>query len=74
MNCLALPDHHYPAWLATQRYQMSLGEHVGALIDREEGRPNKLDGMQQGDWLSKSLRTPKATHGEKSDTPNRHPT
>jgi hypothetical protein len=27
---------------------MSFGEYVGALIDRAEGRPNKLDGMQQG--------------------------
>ena len=48
LNCLVLPDQHYRAWLATQRYNMSFGEYVGALIDRPEGRPNKLDGMQQG--------------------------
>jgi hypothetical protein len=48
MNCLVLPDQHYTAWKATQRYNMSFGEYVGALIDRAEGRPNKLDGMQQG--------------------------
>ena len=48
MHCLALQDQHYPAWLATQRYNMSFGEYVGALIDRAEGRPTKLDGTQQG--------------------------
>lgn len=46
LNCLVLPDQHYAAWKATQRYNMSFGEYVGALIDRAEGRPNKLDGMQ----------------------------
>ena len=48
LNCLVQPDQHYAAWKATQRYNMSFGEYVGALIDRAEGRPNKLDGMQQG--------------------------
>lgn len=47
MNCLVLPDQHFTAWQATQRYSMSFGEYVGALIDRAEGRPNKLDGMQR---------------------------
>lgn len=47
MNCLVLPDQHFTAWQATQRYNMSFGEYVGALIDRAEGRPNKLDGMQR---------------------------
>ena len=42
-----LPSQHRAAWKATQRYNMSFGEYVGALIDRAEGRPNKLDGMQQ---------------------------
>lgn len=51
MNCLVFPDQHYTAWKATQRYNMSFGEYVGALIDRAEGRPNKLDGMQQGHGL-----------------------
>ena len=45
MNCLVLPHQHYNAWKATQRCDMSFGEYVGALIDRAEGRPNKLDGM-----------------------------
>lgn len=45
MNCLVLTHQHYSAWKATQRYDMSFGEYVGALIDRAEGRPNKLDGM-----------------------------
>ncbi len=49
LNCLVLPDQHYTAWKATQRYNMSFGEYVGALIDRAEGRPNKLDGMQRGE-------------------------
>ena len=48
LNSLVLPDQHYTAWTAMQRYNMSFGEYVGALIDRAEGRPNKLDGMQQG--------------------------
>ena len=48
LNCLVLPYQHHTAWKATQRYNMSFGEYVGALIDRAEGRPNKLDGMQQG--------------------------
>ena len=48
LNCLVLPDQHYTVWKATQRYNMSFGEYVGALIDRAEGRPNKLDGMQRG--------------------------
>ena len=48
LHCLVLPDQHYTAWKATQRYNMSFGEYVGALIDRAEGRPNKLEGMQQG--------------------------
>jgi hypothetical protein len=48
LNCLVLPDQHCAAWKATQLYNMSFGEYVGALIDRAEGRPNKLDGMQQG--------------------------
>lgn len=47
MNCLVLPDQHFTAWQATQRYNMSFGEYVGALIDRAEGRPNKLDGVQR---------------------------
>lgn len=47
LNCLVQPDQHFAAWKATQRYNMSFGEYVGALIDRAEGRPNKLDGMQQ---------------------------
>lgn len=47
LNCLVLPGQHLAAWKATQRYNMSFGEYVGALIDRAEGRPNKLDGMQQ---------------------------
>lgn len=47
LNCLVLPDQHCTAWEATQRYNMSFGEYVGALIDRAEGRPNKLDGMQR---------------------------
>lgn len=47
LNCLVLPDQHYNAWKATQRYSMPFGEYLGALIDRAEGRPNKLDGMQQ---------------------------
>lgn len=49
MNCLMLPDQHYQTLLATQRYNTSFGEDVGALIDRAEGRPNKLDGMQWRD-------------------------
>ena len=48
LNCLVLPDQHYRAWLATQQYIMSFAEYVGALIDRAEGRLNKLDGTQQG--------------------------
>lgn len=48
LNSLVLPDQHYTAWKATQRFNMSFGEYVGALIDRAEQRPNKLDGMQQG--------------------------
>lgn len=47
LNCLVLPAQHHRAWKATQRFNMSFGEYVGALIDRAEGRPNKLDGMQQ---------------------------
>lgn len=31
LNCLVLPDQHDRAWLATQRYNMSFGEYVGAL-------------------------------------------
>lgn len=46
LNCLVHPDQHHAAWKATQRYNMSFGEYVGALIDRAEGRPNRLDGMQ----------------------------
>ena len=37
----------FEAWMATQEFNMSFGEYVGALIDRAEGRPNKLDGMHQ---------------------------
>lgn len=48
LNCLVQPDQHFAAWKARKRYNMSFGEYVGALIDRAEGRPNKLDGMQQG--------------------------
>ncbi|WP_269450090.1 hypothetical protein [Arthrobacter sp. U41] len=33
--------------MAMQRYNMSFGEYVGALIDRAAGLPNKLDGMHQ---------------------------
>lgn len=47
LNCLVLPTQHHSAWKATKRYNMSFGEYIGALIDRAEGRPNKLDGMQQ---------------------------
>lgn len=47
LNCLVLPEQHHSAWVAMQRYNMSFGEYVGALIDRAEGRPNKLDGMHQ---------------------------
>ncbi len=47
LNCLVLPDQHYRAWRAMQRYNMSFGEYVGALIDRAAGLPNKLDGMHQ---------------------------
>ena len=47
MNCLVLPDQHHRAWKATQRYDMSFGEYVGALIDRAAGLPNKLDGMHR---------------------------
>jgi hypothetical protein len=47
LNCPVLPDQHYTARKAKQRYNMSFGEYVGALIDRPEGRPNKLDGMQR---------------------------
>jgi ferric-dicitrate binding protein FerR (iron transport regulator) len=52
LNCLVLPDQHNAAWKATQRYNMSFGEYVDALIDRAKGRANKLDGMQQGDRAS----------------------
>lgn len=58
LNCLVLPDQHYTAWKATQRYNMSFGEYVGALIDRAEGRPNKLDGMQRGGIASEKTSSP----------------
>lgn len=60
LNCLVLPDQHYRAWPATQRYNMSFGEYVGALIDRAEGRPTSLMGCNRGYCLSKRLGTPKA--------------
>lgn len=47
LNCLVLPEQHHRAWEATQQYDMSFGEYVGALIDRAAGLPNKLDGMHQ---------------------------
>lgn len=47
LNCLVNPDQHYRAWRAMQKCDMSFGEYVGALIDRAEGLPNKLDGMHQ---------------------------
>ena len=40
LNCLVLPDQHYRTWLATQRYNMSFGEYVGALI-RPRGRASQ---------------------------------
>lgn len=47
LNCLVLPDQHYRAWKTMHQYNMSFGEYVGALIDRAEGLPNKIDGMHQ---------------------------
>ena len=67
LNCLVLPYQHHTAWKATQRYNMSFGEYVGALIDRAEGRPNKLDGMQQG-----ALPIEKSQDAQKQQSERRH--
>jgi hypothetical protein len=76
MNCRVLPDHHhYRDWLATQRYYMSFGEYVGALIDRaRKDAPISLMECNGGIGYRRVLGRQKATHAEKSDTPNRHPT
>jgi hypothetical protein len=66
LNCLVLPYQHHTAWKAAQRYNMSFGEYVGALIDRAKGRPNKLDGMQQGAWAIEESQDAKMRHVTKT--------
>lgn len=68
LNCLVQPDQHHAAWKATQRYNMSFGEYVGALIDRAEGRLNKLDGMQYGAMPIEQPRGAAKDSSHKSDT------
>ncbi len=37
------PDQHRAAIEAAHKAELSMAEYIGALIDRDAGRPNKLD-------------------------------
>lgn len=41
------PDQHRRAHQAATEHGLSLSDYLGALIDRDHGRPNKLDNPNQ---------------------------
>lgn len=41
------PDQHKRAHEAAQEHGLSLSDYLGALIDRDNGLPNKLDDANQ---------------------------
>lgn len=48
MNNLVMPKQHYRAWKQANEAGLSVGEYLGALVDRDAGLPNKLDDIRQG--------------------------
>ena len=41
------PEQHRAAVEASHRTGLSMAEYIGALIDRDAGRPNKLDNREE---------------------------
>lgn len=42
-----LPDQHARATASAAKHGLSLSEYLGALVDRDNGLPNKIDNPQE---------------------------